>query len=52
MVYKDWVYKTGLPPVILDFSTPEYLDAIALADDWIKGITPDNLERFNAWKYN
>ncbi|KAM3142007.1 hypothetical protein pb186bvf_005880 [Paramecium bursaria] len=52
LVYKDWVYKPGLPSIILDFSTPEYLEAVQLAADWIKGAIPTNQDQFNQWSFN
>ena len=35
--FETWIFEPGLPPVILDFDTPEYNGAINLATDFIDG---------------
>lgn len=47
-VYKNWVYKPGLPEITLDFSTTLYTDAIDLAKAWVeaKGAVPKDSAKY------
>lgn len=47
-----WVKNPGLPPVTLDFKTPEYTAAVTLADDYIKlkgQSSPTNFNQYETW---
>jgi leukotriene-A4 hydrolase len=33
--FKQWITEPGMPPIELDFKTPEYISAIALAEEYI-----------------
>ena len=48
--FKEWIENTGFPPVNIDFRTPEYISAIAMAEEYIikEGTaTPNN---YKDWK--
>lgn len=50
--WNTWVKKPGLPPVILDFKTPEYEAAKKLADDYIAAggnSSPSGFEKYKDW---
>ena len=50
--WDTWIYKPGLPPVILDFESQEYDDAIALAQSYIDGkgeVSPPEKEKYKTW---
>ncbi len=53
--WNGWIKTPGLPPVTLDFKTPEYNAAIQLADDYIKlggSLSPNNFKDYNGWIEN
>lgn len=53
-VWKDWVYKPGLAPIPLDFSTPKFNEANDLAKAWIeaKGNVPAGADAFLQYESN
>ncbi|CAD8150233.1 unnamed protein product [Paramecium octaurelia] len=45
-VYKPWVYQQGLPPKTIEFKTPKYDEAVALANKWITQGKPNNADDY------
>jgi len=52
--WEAWLTKPGLPPVRLDFNTPEYTAAVALANSYINGQAsiPGAKEQYDKWDVN
>lgn len=50
--FEKWIREPGLPPVELDFKTPELLEAQQVALDYIKlggASSPANYTDYNNW---
>jgi len=53
--WNTWIKSPGLPPVTLDFKTPEYTAAIKMADDYISldgKMSPTNFKDYAGWIEN
>lgn len=50
--FEKWIHEPGLPPHILDFVTPDLLEAQKLADEYIQlngTASPDKFKEYNDW---
>lgn len=55
MNWTAWVHGPGLPPVALDFMTPELMESHALANQYLElagNSTPSNFADYKNWTSN